>query len=346
MLSTPITKAAEPLLSIRNLRIEIPSPKGRIVAVEDVDLEIAAGEIVGIVGESGCGKTLTAYSGMDLLPPAVDLVRGSIRFHGKDVSALDPEARARRRGKSVSMVFQEPLSALNPVFSVETQIGDILRRHTTLDKKARGSRIRELLEHVGIAGPDRVARAFPHELSGGMRQRVLIAMAMAGEPELLIADEPTTALDTTVQAQIMELLVRLVREDGIALLLISHDFGIVSEVCDRVYVMYAGRVIEQASVQDLFSRPRHPYSSALLGCMPSLKDDDSPLVTIEGTVPVMIDPAPGCRFAGRCSYVQSRCTGAMPPKLRFGQSQEALCVRAEELVLPGAEIGPEVSNDR
>ncbi len=337
MQSTPTTRAAEPLLAIRHLRVEIPSPRGRVVAVEDVDIEIDAGEIVGIVGESGCGKTLTAYSSMDLLPAAAEQVRGSIRFRGKDVSVAGADTRPQLRGKAMSMIFQEPLSVLNPVFSVETQIGDVLRRHTQLDKAGRVRRIRELLEHVGIAGPDRVARAYPHELSGGMRQRVLIAMAIAGKPELLIADEPTTALDTTVQAQIMELLVRLVREDGIALLLISHDFGVVSEVCDRVYVMYAGQVVEHASVQDLFTRPRHPYSSALLGCMPSLKDDDSPLVTIEGSVPVMIDPAPGCRFAGRCAHVQPRCTEANPPKLRFGDSQEALCVRAGELVLPGVE---------
>jgi oligopeptide/dipeptide ABC transporter ATP-binding protein len=334
---TPTTRAAEPLLEIRDLRIEIGLGAGRISAVDGVNLSVRAGEVVGLVGESGCGKSLTAQAVMGLLTPPAAQRGGQILFRGEDLGALSPVKRARHRGQSVSMVFQEPLSALNPVFNVETQIADVLRRHTRLGTREIRERILELLVHVGIAGPARVAAAYPHELSGGMRQRVLIAMAIACQPALVIADEPTTALDATVQAQIIELLQRLVEEDRIALLLISHDFGIISEICDRVYVMYAGQVVETAAAPDLFARPRHPYTSALLQCVPALKDDDSPLLTIEGTVPVLINPPEACRFADRCAHVRPICTRAQPPMIDFRAGHEARCVRAAELALVGVE---------
>lgn len=330
----PTAKATEPLLDIRGLRIEIGASDGSIIAVDGVDLSIGEGEVVGLVGESGCGKSLTAQSVMDLLTPPAHLAGGSIRFRGDDLVALASQGKNWHRGRDISMVFQEPLSALNPVFPVGEQIADVLRQHTDLGKQAVRQRILDLFNHVGIAGPQRVASAYPHELSGGMRQRVLIAMALSCRPSLIIADEPTTALDATVQAQIIELLQRLVEEDKIALLLISHDFGIISEICDRVYVMYAGKVIEQSSARGLFRRPRHPYTSALLGCVPALKDDDSPLQTIEGTVPVMVEPPIGCRFAGRCSYVEERCITQPPPHATFEQGHVALCARAHELNLP------------
>jgi oligopeptide/dipeptide ABC transporter ATP-binding protein len=253
---------------------------------------------------------------------------------------LAAQERSRLRGSAMSMVFQEPLSALNPVFPVGTQIRDVLRRHTALAGRAIADRILELLDHVGIADPRRVAAAHPFELSGGMCQRIMIAMAISCRPNLVIADEPTTALDTTIQAQIIELLRRLVTDDGISLLLISHDFGIVADLCQRVYVMYAGQVVEHAASEDLFVRPRHPYTSALLGCMPVVKDDDVPLNTIEGVVPTMIDPAPSCRFAERCAFMEPRCTQAPPPRIAFAGGRDALCIRAAEFDLPGVATGP------
>jgi peptide/nickel transport system ATP-binding protein len=334
MQSTRTTRTSEPLLDIRDLHIDIRSSQGRIVAVDGVDLSVGEGEVVGLVGESGCGKSLTAQSVMGLLTPPIRLTRGSVRFRGDDIVPASRLGANPYRGRDISMVFQEPLSSLNPVFPVGDQIADVLHRHTDLGKRVIRERILDLFNHVGIAGPARVAAAYPHELSGGMRQRVLIAMALACRPSLIIADEPTTALDATVQAQIIELLKRLVEEDKIALLLISHDFGIISEICDRVYVMYAGKVIEQAAARDLFRRPRHPYTSALLGCVPALKDDDSPLQTIEGTVPVMTESPTGCRFAGRCDYVEDRCVRELPPQLVFEPGHAALCRRAAELDLP------------
>ncbi|WP_162458191.1 ABC transporter ATP-binding protein [Mesorhizobium tianshanense] len=331
----PISAATDPLLEVRDLQVRIPTRRGDLLAVDGVDLTVGAGEIVGVVGESGSGKTLTAYAIMGLLSAPAVISRGVIRFRGQDLQALAAEERGRMRGSAMSMVFQEPLTALNPVFPVGTQIRDVIRRHTNLSDRSIRGRILELLDHVGIAGPERVAAAYPFELSGGMRQRILIAMAIACGPSLVIADEPTTALDTTIQAQILELLRRLVRDDGISLLLISHDFGIVADLCQRVYVMYAGQVVEHATAGQLFDRPRHPYTSALLGCMPAARDGDAPLDTIEGTVPTVIDPKALCRFADRCGYAQARCTEQSPPRQTFGVVQDALCFRAAELTLPG-----------
>lgn len=323
------------LLDVRGLKTDIKSRGGVLHALDGVDFTVGAGEIVGIVGESGCGKSLTAYSILGLLPPNAAIVGGKIQFDGKQLLGPKGDAVRHLRGAALSMVFQEPLSALNPVFPIEAQIGDVLRRHLRLPRRQIRSRVVELLSHVGIASPDRVALAYPHQLSGGMRQRVLIAMAIACRPKLVIADEPTTALDTTVQAQILDLLKGLVEKDGISLILITHDLGIVSEVCKRVYVMYSGRVVEHASVDNLFRAPSHPYTSALLRCSPAYKDDDSPLATIVGSVPSLTDRPKGCAFAPRCAYAEERCRTTVPVPRALPGGVVASCHFAGQLELPG-----------
>jgi oligopeptide/dipeptide ABC transporter ATP-binding protein len=323
------------LLSVRGLRTEIPTKRGVVRAVDGIDLTIHTGEVVGLVGESGCGKTLTAYSILDLLPKPGVVADGEILFRGENLRHKSAEERRSIRGSAIGMVFQEPLSALNPVFTVETQISDVLRAHADMDSSAIKQRVFELLGHVGIPAPERVARSFPFELSGGMRQRVLIAMAIACSPALLIADEPTTALDATIQAQIMVLLQTLVDEDGVSILLITHDLGLIAELCDRVYVMYAGTVVEVAPVEELFVRPRHPYTSALFQCIPGFQPSDQPLAAIEGSVPMLIDLPPGCRFADRCPYVADRCRTETPALLDVGNGHRAACHFADVLDLPG-----------
>ena len=335
MLSTPISTASEPLLDVRGLKTWIPTRRGEVRAVDGIDLRVHAGEVIGLVGESGCGKTLAAYSVLGLLPPPARVIAGEIRFRGDDLCRRSAEERRRLRGSAMAMIFQEPLSALNPVFPIGSQVGDILRRHSTLSARQVKVRVLELLDHVGIASPGHVARAYPFQMSGGMRQRVLIAMAISCSPQLLIADEPTTALDATVQAQILDLLQRLVEQAGIAMILISHDLAVVAEMCRRVYVMYAGRIVEHSEVAAVFARPRHPYTSALLRCMPALKQDDSPLETIEGVVPALTEPEPGCRFRPRCRYAVTLCSDQDPAATELGGGRLAACHRATELGLPG-----------
>jgi oligopeptide/dipeptide ABC transporter ATP-binding protein len=247
------------------------------------------------------------------------------------------------RGEEISMVFQEPLSALNPVFTVQTQIGDVLKYHKKLSSTEIHDRVIELLQHVGIPAPERVARSYPFELSGGMRQRVLIAMAIACNPALLIADEPTTALDATIQAQIMELLKRLVDENDVSILLITHDLALVAELCQRVYVMYAGKIVEEATADELFVQPKHPYTSALLRCIPGFQRDNGPLAAIEGSVPSLIDVKPGCRFADRCPYAQPICREQEPPLRTLASGHRAACHFADTLELPSPVSGGDVS---
>ena len=331
------------LLTIRGLRTHIPTRRGTLRAVDGVDLSIDAGETVGLVGESGCGKTMAAYSILGLVPRPAEVVGGEILFEGEDLRRKSPEQLRTLRGSAISMVFQEPLTALNPLFPVGTQIGDVLLQHMPLSRRAVRDRIRELLAHVGIPAPEHVARAYPFQLSGGMRQRVLIAMAIACGPRLVIADEPTTALDTTIQAQILDLLRQLVEENHIALLLITHDLGVVAEMCQRVYVMYAGKIVEHAVVGDLFASSLHPYSNALLRCTPALADADRELESVEGVVPDMIGPTDHCAFGDRCRYVVARCR-AEPPVLRsITAGHDAACHFAGDLVLPQPEpVAPRV----
>ncbi len=302
------------LLEVRGLTVSFRSEGRFLRVVEEVDLDLDPGRILGLVGESGCGKSVTARSLMRLLPePPARIEGGSIRFAGSDVLALDEAGMRRLRGDRLAMIFQEPMTSLNPTWTVGFQIEEALRLHTDLPAAARRGRSLELLRRVGIGAPERRLRQYPFELSGGLRQRVMIAMALACGPDLLIADEPTTALDVTVQAQILELLARLREELGMAILLITHDLGVVAEFCDEVAVMYAGRIVERSPVAELFARPRHPYTAGLLASTPRLRGRRGRLPTIPGSVPPPGRRPRGCAFAPRCGRAIARCREETPP---------------------------------
>ena len=303
---------SEPLLAVRDLRSWFYTDQGVAKAVDGVSFDVYAGETLGIVGESGCGKTVTSLSILGLLPqPPAKIEDGSsIRFGDEELIGC-PERRMRAlRGNEISMIFQEPMSSLNPVYSVGSQISEALRLHRRMDRKSARAETVRLLSEVGIAEPERRVDEYPHQLSGGMRQRVMIAMALSCEPKLLIADEPTTALDVTIQAQILELLADLRARHGMAVLLITHDLGVVAEVCDRVVVMYAGQVVETGSVHEIFADPRHPYTRGLLDSLPSVDDPGQRLTSIPGTVPNPTDWPEGCRFAERCALAGEGCEAA------------------------------------
>ncbi len=314
------------LLSIRNLQVEFRSSKGTVSALRGVDLSIARGECLGLVGESGSGKSLTALATMGLLPEAGQVVGGEVSFDGRNLLQLDRRGLDGIRGKDIAMIFQEPMTALNPVMTVGRQITAPIIRHLKLSEAAARSRALDLLARVGI--PDPVARfkAYPHELSGGMRQRVMIAMALSCEPKLVIADEPTTALDVTIQAQVLELLRGLQEEMKLAVIIITHDFGVIAELAQRVCVMYCGKVVEEAEVVDLFDRTMHPYSMGLLGSTPSL---ESPLVrrlpAIGGAVPHISETPPGCAFNPRCGERLVVCDKQIPVLESIGRSQRVAC---------------------
>jgi peptide/nickel transport system ATP-binding protein len=317
---------ASPLLEIEGLRIQIRTRHATMIAIDGVDLTIGPGEAVGLVGESGCGKSLTALSILRLVPPpAVTIVGGRISFAGRDLLGLSNSAIQDIRGSDIAMIFQDPMTFMNPVFTVERQIGEALRRHTGLGAADRARKVRELLAKVQIPDPGRVARSYPHELSGGMRQRVLIATALSCEPKLIIADEPTTALDVTIQAQILDLLSGLVEESGISLLMITHDMGVVAGLCDRVYVMYAGKIVESADVRTLFATPRHPYTAGLLRSVLRHDEHRGELVALEGNVPDLDDPPPGCRFCDRCTQALEKCAHQPPPWVTFAPGAGAAC---------------------
>ena len=304
------------LLEVENLQTHFRTPDGVVRAVDGVSFHVEEGETLAIVGESGCGKSVTSMSLLRLIPEPPGKIAGSIRFQGKDLLAL-PESEMRSiRGNEISMIFQEPMTSLNPVLTVGRQIGETLRLHQGLDAKAAVARAIEMLALVGIPVPERRVREYPHQLSGGMRQRVMIAMALACNPKLLIADEPTTALDVTIQAQILELMLDLKRRVGAAILLITHDLGVVAEVAERVMVMYAGRKVEEASAPDLFRNPRHPYTRGLLGAVPklgsSLEGTDTRLTEIPGLVPSLKQKIEGCVFASRCPLATELCHTVAP----------------------------------
>jgi peptide/nickel transport system ATP-binding protein len=298
----PVSNA--PLLAIDNLQVGFDGEAGRVRAVDGVSFSIDAGQTVGLVGESGCGKSVTAASILRLVPsPPGVMLGGEIRFDGRDILAMKREDLAALRGREIAMVFQDPMTSLNPVFTVERQMGEVLALRFGLGRAAAAERSVAMLRTVGMPDPEARLAVYPHELSGGMKQRVMIAMALLCEPRLLIADEPTTALDVTVQAQILHLMRELQRKTGAALLFITHDMGVIAEMCDTVVVMYAGRVVERRPVVNLFERPRHPYTRGLLGSMPRRGTAHKALLpTIEGTVPSLLKPPPGCRFAARCSH--------------------------------------------
>jgi peptide/nickel transport system ATP-binding protein len=322
---------SEPLLDVRGLKTQLSLEEGPVLAVDDVSFSIPPGGTLGVVGESGCGKSLTALSVMRLVPePPVRVVGGQIRFQGEDLLAL-PEAKMRRvRGRHVSMVFQEPMTSLNPVYTVGEQIAEGVRLHQGLSRAAAREHSVEMLRRVGIPAPEQRVDSYPHQLSGGMRQRVMIAMALACGPELLIADEPTTALDVTIQAQILELLKRLQTERRMAVMLITHDLGVVAESCDAVVVMYAGRVVERAPVKALFRQPAHPYTAGLLRSIPALQEagragERPRLKTIPGMVPSLRRLPGGCRFRDRCDRALDLCARVEPVLELKRDGQEAAC---------------------
>jgi peptide/nickel transport system ATP-binding protein len=324
----------ENLLEVHNLKTQFSSDGASFLAVDDVSFSIAPGTTLGVVGESGCGKSVTALSIMRLVTdPPGRIVGGQILLRGKDLLRL-PEPEMRRvRGNKISMVFQEPMTSLNPVFTIGNQIGEAVRLHQNLDRKAARRRSIEMLEKVGIPGPQQRAGAYPHELSGGMRQRVMIAMALACNPDLLIADEPTTALDVTIQAQILDLIRKLQAERHMAVMLITHDLGVVAETCREVVVMYAGRVVERSPVKALFSTPAHPYTAGLMRSIPSLEaasrdggsGNSRRLAAIPGAVPDPLHLPSGCRFRDRCERAIEICARVDPPLELKREAQLAAC---------------------
>ncbi|MCL6600271.1 MAG: ABC transporter ATP-binding protein [Alicyclobacillus macrosporangiidus] len=306
----------EPLLRVRGLRTHFFTDEGVVRSVDGVDLEVRDGETLGIVGESGCGKSVTSLSIMRLVPsPPGRIVAGEIRFQGKDLLKLSDAEMRKIRGNEIAMIFQEPMTSLNPVFRIGDQIAEVLRLHLHLSKKQAWARAVELLREVGIPRPEQIVHDYPHQLSGGMRQRVMIAMAMACRPKLLIADEPTTALDVTIQAQILDLMRAIKQEAGTSIVMITHDLGVVAEMCDRVVVMYAGKVVEEADVHTLFKRPQHPYTQGLLASMPRLNERRKRLVAIPGNVPTPFEMPKGCKFAPRCPHATAVCHESEPELL-------------------------------
>jgi dipeptide transport system ATP-binding protein len=300
------------LLDVRNLRVSFTTRGGEFVAVDGIDLQVDGDEVLAIVGESGSGKSVAMLALMGLLPWTATVSAERMTFDGKDLATITPKQRRAIVGRDVSMIFQEPITSLNPCFTVGYQVGEVLKVHLGLDRKARRARAIELLEQVGLPDPARRLAAFPHQLSGGMCQRVMIAMALACEPKLLIADEPTTALDVTIQAQILDLLMTLKRDRQMALVLITHDLGLVAEHADRVVVQYAGRQVERNSTALLFADPHHPYTAALLAALPE-RATARRLEAIPGVVPGQFDRPAGCLFSPRCEFADDRCRNTAPP---------------------------------
>ncbi|MFD2610915.1 ABC transporter ATP-binding protein [Paenibacillus gansuensis] len=320
------------LLEIRDLRTHFVTERGEVPAVDGVDLTIRKGEIVGIVGESGCGKSVTSLSIMQLIPkPPGKIAGGSILFKDEDLTKAKEKRMKQIRGDEISMIFQEPMTSLNPLLTIGEQISETLRLHRKISKKASMLQAVEMLKRVGIARADTIVKEYPHQLSGGMRQRVMIAIALCCEPELLIADEPTTALDVTIQAQILDLMKKLNQETGTAILMITHDLGVVAELCHRVVVMYAGKVVEEGTVREIFDRPRHPYTQGLIRSIPKIEEDVKRLYSIPGNVPMPGSITEGCRFAPRCEYQMEQCR-SMVPDLRdvTGLGHRARCWLNEE----------------
>ena len=320
---------AEKLLEVRNLRTWFETDRGLFKAVDGISFDVGRGRTVGLVGESGCGKSVTSLSLMGLVPsPPGKVSADAIMFEGRNLLELSPEARRLLRGGRMSMVFQEPMTSLNPVHTIGRQIVEAIRAHSDMSPEAARERAIEVLELVRIPSAAQRFDDFPHHMSGGMRQRVMIAMALACEPALLIADEPTTALDVTIQAQILELLRDLQQRLGMAILIITHDLGVIAELVDEVVVMYAGKVVESAPVHALFEDPQHPYTIGLLGSIPRLDVERERLATIEGTVPSPANQPAGCRFAPRCPFADSRCHAEAPPLRELGPGHQVACWKA------------------
>ena len=319
-----------PLLDIRGLKTHFTTDDGIVQAVDGVDISIGCGETVGVVGESGCGKTVTALSVLKLIAmPPGRIVAGQILYQGRDLAPLSTGEMDRIRAKDIAMVFQEPMTSLNPVYTIGEQIAEVLRKHEGLSRRAALDKTAEMLRLVQIPNPEKRLNDYPHQFSGGMRQRVMIAMALSCSPKLLIADEPTTALDVTIQAQILELLQDMKSRFGMAIMLITHAMGVVAETAQRVVVMYAGQVIEEAPVEALFADPKHPYTQGLIRSIPRIDTAatlKARLEAIPGVVPSLLNPPPGCRFAARCKFAMSKCREAVPPLLDLGGGHRVACV--------------------
>lgn len=316
---------AEALLEISHFQMHFHTDKGVVKAVDGIDMTVHEGEVVGLVGESGCGKSVTSLSIMGLVPqPPGKVAGGFIRLAGKELTSLTNKQWQKVRGNEVSMIFQEPMTSLNPVFTIGNQMMEAIGQHRKVSTAEAHKRALTALSEVGISR-EGILNEYPHQLSGGMRQRVMIAMAMVCSPRLLIADEPTTALDVTIQAQILDLMRRLNRETGTAILMITHDLGVVAEMCDRVVVMYAGQVVEEADVRTLFRDPRHPYTRGLIQSIPQLDKRKDRLYSIPGNVPNPRQMPMGCRFAPRCEFAQDRCREQEPPLFTLGEGQFSRC---------------------
>ena len=318
-------------LQVKDLHTSFFTARGEAKAVNGVSLEVPRGSIVGIVGESGCGKSMTARSIMRLIKYPGKIVSGSICLEGKELVDLPEPVLANVRGEELSMIFQEPMTSLNPVMKVGKQVQEAVLLHRKLSRQEAKDKVLRIFERVGISEPEKRYHCYPHELSGGLRQRVMIAMAMVCHPKLLIADEPTTALDVTVEAQILALMKKLRDEVGTSIILISHNLGVVAEMCDYVYVMYAGRVVEQAEVFELFDHPRHPYTKGLMNAVGSLERKQEQLETIPGSVPGLLRLPEGCAFAPRCAHCRETCHTAVPELIHVGETHLARCFHVQEV---------------
>jgi peptide/nickel transport system ATP-binding protein len=320
----------EPLLSVRNLRVEFPTRRGILTAVDGVSFDIAQGEVLGVVGESGAGKSLTGAAIIGLLEPPGRIAGGEVRLKGERIDNLSQDALRRIRGRRIGMVFQDPLTSLNPLFRIGEQLIETIQQHSDMNDAQARQRAISLLVDVGIPAAERRIDAYPHHFSGGMRQRVVLALALAANPELIIADEPTTALDVSVQAQIIALMKRLCREHHVAIMLITHDMGVIAETADRVAVMYAGRVVEIGPVRDVIKDAHHPYTKGLMGSIPTLTGEAERLTQIPGSMPRLTAIPPGCAYNPRCPHVFDRCRVARPELLPAERTQAACWLYATE----------------
>ena len=323
------------VLDIHDLKSHFFTAKGEIPAVDGVSIEGPAGKIIGIVGESGCGKSMTAMSVMGLLRHPGRIVGGSITLDGRDITHLAPRELAKVRGDEISMIFQEPMTSLNPVYPVGKQVQEAILLHQKVSKEEAKQRVLDIFRAVGIPEPEKRYKSYPHQLSGGLRQRVMIGMAMVCRPKVMIADEPTTALDVTIEAQILQLMKKLCEEQGTSIILITHNMGVVAEICDYVYVMYAGKVMEQAETFELFDHTAHPYTKGLLRSIPKLDEQPERLYTIEGVVPNLLHLPKGCRFCTRCECATERCFAEMPELYETAKGHRVRCFLSENDGDPG-----------
>ena len=321
-----------PLLEVRNLRVEFPTRRGTLLALDDVSFDIAPGEILGVVGESGAGKSLTGAAIIGLLEPPGRIAGGEVRLGGERIDHLPPEAMRKVRGRRIGAIFQDPLTSLNPLYTVGRQIVETIQTHLAVDAAEARRRAIALLQETGIPAAEQRIDQYPHQFSGGMRQRVVIALALAAQPQLIVADEPTTALDVSIQAQIISLLKKLTRDHGASVMLVTHDMGVIAEACDRVAVMYAGRIAEIGPVAEVIHRPAHPYTAGLMGSIPSMSEERERLAQIDGAMPRLNAIPPGCAFNPRCPQAHERCRTQRPDLMPAGATRAACWLAADDKV--------------